>query len=136
MSPKKTEHKNEPLYILGRQIIHREAKVGINKAVSAKHSVAQLNSDVTVTAIAIKVDHSNIVDILKDVDVVVDATDNFEARYLINDACVILSKPLVSGSAVSLEGQVTVLHSPGPCYRYCSVQLLSWLLLCSHSLLY
>lgn len=62
--------------------------------------------------------HSNALDLVRDFDVIIDATDNVATRYLLNDACVLSSKPLVSGSALRLEGQITVYNCKrGPCYR-------------------
>lgn len=77
-----------------------------------------MNSTVNVTAYEKQLDSKNALEIIKDYDIVLDATDNVATRYLLNDACVIASKPLVSGSALQFEGQLTVYnHQNGPCYR-------------------
>lgn len=124
---------------LHRQIIHRmsEAETGQQKALSACERIKELNPLVKSIPIIEKVTSENALDLLRDCHVVIDATDNYEARYAINDACVQLGIPLVSGSAgnllylfiylyhlfflcvVGMEGQVTVLPCDGlsPCYR-------------------
>ncbi len=103
---------------LQRQIAHSIRTVGVNKAESAKKTFEALNSDVKVIAIKERLNSKNILDLIKDYDIVVDGTDNFPTRYLINDACVMLKKPLVSGAILRFEGQVTTIMSDeGPCYR-------------------
>lgn len=103
---------------LQRQIAHSIRAVGVNKAESAKKTFEALNSDVKVIAIKERLNSKNILDLIKDYDIVVDGTDNFPTRYLINDACVMLKKPLVSGAILRFEGQVTTIMSDeGPCYR-------------------
>ena len=103
---------------LHRQIIHRQDHVGMNKAYSARKAVESLNPLVDCRAIPERLDHQNAIQYIKDYDLVVDASDNPQTRYLVNDACVIAGKPLVSGSAVEVEGQLTVYnHNGGPCYR-------------------
>ena len=105
---------------LHRQILHDEAGAarGENKAHSAVRRLAQLNSAVPVVAHDTRLGPENALSLLTPMDIVVDATDNLETRYLLSDACVLLGKPLVAGSAVALEGQATVLCGRGgPCYR-------------------
>ena len=103
---------------LQRQIAHSVNTVGVNKADSAKKTFEALNTDVNVVAIKERINSENILDIMKDYDIVVDGTDNFPTRYLINDACVMLKKPLVSGAILRFEGQVTtILPGEGHCYR-------------------
>jgi len=103
---------------LQRQIAHSVKTLGVNKAESAKQTFENLNPDVKVIAIKQKINSKNILDLIKDYDIVVDGTDNFPTRYLINDACVMLKKPLVSGAILRFEGQVTtILPGDGPCYR-------------------
>ncbi len=103
---------------LQRQIAHSIRTIGINKAESAKKTFEALNPDVNVIPVKERVNSSNILDLFKDYDVIVDGTDNFPTRYLINDACVMLKKPLVSGAILRFEGQVTtILPGDGPCYR-------------------
>jgi adenylyltransferase/sulfurtransferase len=103
---------------LHRQIIHSEAKLRMNKAESAVQAMRLLNPTVTCTAIDAIFTHENAMDLVSSYDCVVDASDNPKTRYLVNDACVLAGKPLVSGSAVGTEGQLTVYnHKSGPCYR-------------------
>ena len=89
---------------LHRQILHDEAGAaqGENKAHSAVRRLAQLNSSVTVVAHDVRLNPKNALSLLAPMDIVVDATDNLETRYLLSDACVLLGKPLVAGSAVAL----------------------------------
>ncbi|MBI5049616.1 MAG: molybdopterin-synthase adenylyltransferase MoeB [Nitrospirae bacterium] len=103
---------------LQRQIAHSVKTLGINKADSAKKTFEALNPDVNVIPVKERLTNKNILELIKDYDVVVDGTDNFPTRYLINDACVMLKKPLVSGAILRFEGQVTtILPGDGPCYR-------------------
>jgi molybdopterin/thiamine biosynthesis adenylyltransferase len=103
---------------LQRQIAHSMNTLGVNKADSAKKTFEALNTDVNVIAIKERINSTNILDLMKDYDIVVDGTDNFPTRYLINDACVLLKKPLVSGAILRFEGQVTtILPGEGHCYR-------------------
>ncbi|OGX44538.1 MAG: molybdenum cofactor biosynthesis protein MoeB [Omnitrophica WOR_2 bacterium RIFCSPLOWO2_02_FULL_63_16] len=103
---------------LQRQIIHRTEDVGRLKVESAKERINQINPDVQVTTYNTRLTRENILDILKDYDLVIDGTDNFQTRYLVNDASVFQKKPNVYGSIFRFEGQATV-FSPfkGPCYR-------------------
>ena len=103
---------------LQRQIAHSMNTLGVNKADSAKKTFEALNTDINVIAIKERINSKNILDLMKDYDIVVDGTDNFPTRYLINDACVMLKKPLVSGAILRFEGQVTtILPGEGHCYR-------------------
>ncbi|KAI9501595.1 hypothetical protein BX070DRAFT_239987 [Coemansia spiralis] len=104
---------------LHRQIIHSEAAAsGTPKVVSAHMGVSRLNPLCNVRLYNVLLDSTNAKDIMRNYDIVVDATDNAATRYLINDACVMLGIPLVSGSAVRLDGQLTVYnYNGGPCYR-------------------
>lgn len=103
---------------LHRQIVHQERCVGMSKADSIKMQLAQLNATVNVTPYTVSLSSNNALDIIRDYDVVLDATDNVATRYLLNDACVFASKPLVSGSALQFEGQLAVYnYKNGPCYR-------------------
>jgi molybdopterin/thiamine biosynthesis adenylyltransferase/rhodanese-related sulfurtransferase len=103
---------------LQRQILHNESRIGEPKVESAKQTLKALNPDVKVITYHSKLSSQNVLEIIKDYDVVVNGCDNFPTRYLINDACVFLKKPLVDASIYRFEGQVTV-HIPfeGPCYR-------------------
>ncbi|CAG9809425.1 unnamed protein product [Chironomus riparius] len=104
---------------LHRQLLHYESDVLKNSKVdSAINKLQQMNSSIKFIRHNILINSSNAFDILRDYDIVVDCTDNVATRYLLNDACVLLKKPLVSGSALQLEGQLTVYnYQDGPCYR-------------------
>jgi molybdopterin/thiamine biosynthesis adenylyltransferase/rhodanese-related sulfurtransferase len=107
---------------LQRQILHTQARVGVAKVASAAQALAALNPGVRVEAIAERVGADNVERLLRDVDVVVDGADNFATRYLLNDACVRLGKPLVYGAVLQFEGQVSVFDAGrqrghAPCYR-------------------
>jgi adenylyltransferase/sulfurtransferase len=112
------DNDNVELSNLQRQIAHSVKTVDVNKAESAKQTFEALNPDVNVIAIKERIDSKNILDLFRDYNIIVDGTDNFPTRYLINDACVMLKKPLVSGAILRFEGQVTtILPGDGPCYR-------------------
>jgi adenylyltransferase/sulfurtransferase len=103
---------------LQRQIAHSVKTLGMKKAESAKQTFEALNPDVNVIAIKERLNSQNILNLIKDYDIVIDGTDNFPTRYLINDACVMSGKPLVTGAILRFEGQVTtILPGDGPCYR-------------------
>ncbi|KAK4005494.1 hypothetical protein OUZ56_007202 [Daphnia magna] len=103
---------------LHRQIMHREASVGVSKAASLAQAVRSLNSRVRVTVHDVQLDGSNAMGIVSGYDVALDCSDNPATRYLINDACVLSGRPLISGSALRWEGQLTVYnYRDGPCYR-------------------
>ncbi len=103
---------------LQRQIAHSTKTLGLHKVDSAKATFEALNPDVNVVGIKERINKDNIMDLIKDYDIVVDGSDNFPTRYLVNDACVLLKKPLVSGAILKFEGQVTtVLPGEGHCYR-------------------
>jgi sulfur-carrier protein adenylyltransferase/sulfurtransferase len=103
---------------LQRQVIHGGADVGRLKTESAVEAVARVNPLVTVVRHDLRLDSSNALEILRDYDVILDGTDNFPTRYLLNDACVLLGKPHVWGSIYRFDGQVSVWWAEhGPCYR-------------------
>lgn len=103
---------------LQRQIAHSVNTLGKPKVESVKKTFEALNPDVHVKAMKERITRDNIMDLIRDYDVVVDGSDNFPTRYLINDACVMLGKPLVSGAILRFEGQVsTILPHDGHCYR-------------------
>ena len=103
---------------LQRQVIHNTERVGQPKSSSAKATINALNPDVDVIEHQLRLDSSNILDIIKDYDVLVDGADNFPTRYLLNDASVRLRKPVVSASILGFEGQIsTFVPYEGPCYR-------------------
>jgi adenylyltransferase/sulfurtransferase len=93
---------------LQRQIIHSEETLGVLKVESARDRLQELNSDIDVKTYNTMLTSENAMDIIKDYDIVVDGTDNFATRYLVNDACVLLGKPNVYGSIFRFEGQVSV----------------------------
>lgn len=103
---------------LQRQIMHGTSRVGQSKLVSAKARLEDLNPDVTIETYETSLTSQNALEILQQYDLIVDGTDNFPTRYLVNDACVMLGKPLVYGSIFRFEGQATVFDAQaGPCYR-------------------
>jgi adenylyltransferase/sulfurtransferase len=103
---------------LQRQILHANDRVGTPKVESAKKTLEGLNPDVKVVPYQAKLTSENIMEIIKDYDLVVDGCDNFPTRYLVNDACVLTGKPNVHGSIFQFEGQATVFYpGHGPCYR-------------------
>jgi molybdopterin/thiamine biosynthesis adenylyltransferase/rhodanese-related sulfurtransferase len=103
---------------LQRQILHANDRVGMPKVESAKKTLEGLNPDVKVIPYQAKLTSENIMEILKDYDLVIDGCDNFPTRYLVNDACVLTGKPNVHGSIFQFEGQATVFYpGKGPCYR-------------------
>ena len=103
---------------LQRQILHANDRVGMPKVESAKKTLEGLNPDVKVIPYQAKLTSENIMEILKEYDLVVDGCDNFPTRYLVNDACVLAGKPNVHGSIFQFEGQATVFYpGKGPCYR-------------------
>src|SRR5437879_4198452 len=103
---------------LQRQVIHGTKDVGRKKLDSAADSMLDINPYMRVDKFETAISSENAFDIMKDYDMVVDGTDNFPTRYLINDACVLLKKPNVYGSIFRFEGQATIFAYPGgPCYR-------------------
>lgn len=119
---------------LHRQVIHRERSQGMDKVESARNSILELNSSVRVDLHREGFTERNGLELVKQYDVIIDGSDNVSTRYLINDACVMAGKPLVSGSAVRFEGQLTIYNyqnhhhhndekdekegeERGPCYR-------------------
>ena len=103
---------------LQRQIIHSTERIGMLKTESAKKTIQALNPDVNVTLYNEKMDSSNIMNLIEGYDYIVDGSDNFPTRYLVNDACIMRNKTLIHGSIYRFEGQVTVFKpGDGPCYR-------------------
>jgi molybdopterin/thiamine biosynthesis adenylyltransferase/rhodanese-related sulfurtransferase len=103
---------------LQRQVIHNTERVGTPKTESARITIEALNPDVNVVEHRTRLDASNVLDIIKDYDVLVDGADNFPTRYLLNDASVRLRKPVVSASILTFDGQIsTFVPYEGPCYR-------------------
>ena len=103
---------------LQRQIIHGTPDVGRPKLESARDSLAAINPEVRIETHDVALSSANALDVFRDYDVIVDGTDNFPTRYLVNDACVLLGKPNCYGSIFRFEGQASVFGAPdGPCYR-------------------
>jgi molybdopterin/thiamine biosynthesis adenylyltransferase/rhodanese-related sulfurtransferase len=104
---------------LQRQILHHLDDVGRPKVESAEEAIANLNTDVKVVPHRVLLNSENALDIIQGYDVVINGSDNFPTRYLVNDACALLGKPLVDGSIFRFEGQLTVFDpaNGGPCYR-------------------
>jgi sulfur-carrier protein adenylyltransferase/sulfurtransferase len=103
---------------LQRQIIHSTANVGRPKLDSAKERIAEINPFVQVDTHEVALSSENALELFADYDIIVDGTDNFPTRYLVNDACVLTGKPNVYGSIFRFEGQATVFYAKeGPCYR-------------------
>jgi adenylyltransferase/sulfurtransferase len=103
---------------LQRQIIHGQSDIGRPKAQSARESIQEINPYVDVVVHAERLDSTNALDIFAGYDLIVDGTDNFPTRYLVNDACVLLGKPYVWGSIYRFDGQAAVFWAEhGPCYR-------------------
>src|SRR4051812_6514599 len=103
---------------LQRQVLHGTADVGRPKLHSARDRIRSINPEVRVDLYETHLTSANALDILRPYDVVIDGTDNFPTRYLVNDACVLLNKPNVYGSIFRFDGQASVFHPPaGPCYR-------------------
>ncbi len=103
---------------LQRQIIHGQSDIGKSKAESAKESIAEINPYVKVNIHNVRLDVENVMEIFAQYDLIVDGTDNFATRYLVNDAAVLLKKPYVWGSIYRFDGQASVFWAEhGPCYR-------------------
>lgn len=103
---------------LQRQVIHFTGDVGKPKVTSAQEKIAQINPQVKVLTYATALNSQNALNILKNYDLVIDGTDNFPTRYLVNDACVLSGKPLIYGAVFRFEGQCSVFGlKDGPCYR-------------------
>jgi sulfur-carrier protein adenylyltransferase/sulfurtransferase len=103
---------------LQRQVIHGQSDIGRSKAESARDSVKEINPLIDVVLHTDRLDSSNAMDVFAPYDLIVDGTDNFATRYLVNDACVLLGKPYVWGSIYRFDGQASVFWAEhGPCYR-------------------
>ncbi len=103
---------------LQRQIIHGQSDIGRSKAESARDSIKEINPYVDVVIHDERLDSSNVLPLFSQYDLIVDGTDNFATRYLVNDACVLLGKPYVWGSIYRFDGQASVFWAEhGPCYR-------------------
>jgi adenylyltransferase/sulfurtransferase len=114
------DHDTVDMSNLQRQIIHSTEDVLARKTDSAQHSIIALNPDVAVSTLDKRLNATELEAILRDVDVVLDCSDNFATRFMLNRVCVQLGKPLVSGAVIRFEGQLTVFtpaHPDSPCYN-------------------
>jgi adenylyltransferase/sulfurtransferase len=103
---------------LQRQILHTTADIGKPKVESATRTLKALNPDVNIIPLPTRITVDNVMDIIKDYDLIVDGSDNFETRYLMNDACYLAGKTNIHGSIFQFEGMATVFApNEGPCYR-------------------
>ena len=103
---------------LQRQVIHSARDVGRPKVASARDRIKGINPHINVITHNVMLTSANALDIIRDYDIVADGTDNYQTRYLVNDACVLLGKPNVYGSIFQFEGQASVFYAKeGPCYR-------------------
>jgi len=103
---------------LQRQVIHTTPDVGKAKVLSAQETMKAINPDITVNTYRQFVDASNIMDLIADYDFILDGTDNFPAKFLINDACVLAKKPFSHAGIIRFKGQLmTYVPGAGPCYR-------------------
>lgn len=103
---------------LHRQVLHTELTQGQPKALSAAQAISRLNSSVHCVPYHLQLSRENAIQLIQQYDIVADCSDNVPTRYLVNDACVLTGKPLVSASALRMEGQLTVYnYRGGPCYR-------------------
>lgn len=103
---------------LARQVIHGQSDIGRSKIESAKGKIVEINPLIKVNIHEVRLDTSNAMEIFSDYDLIIDGSDNFATRYLINDACVLLNKPYIWGSVLRFDGQASVVWAKyGPCYR-------------------
>lgn len=103
---------------LQRQILHNTGRLGRPKTDSGRETLVALNPEVKVVTHQLRVSADNVMELIQDYDIVVDAVDNFAARFLVNDACVMAGKPLVEAGVLRWDGMVmTILPRQGPCYR-------------------
>jgi adenylyltransferase/sulfurtransferase len=112
------DNDNVDLSNLQRQIAHNIKTLRKPKVISAKKTFETLNPDVNIIAVKQRLTKKNILGLIKDYDIVADCSDNYATRFLVNDACVMTKKPLVTGAVFKFEGQLTVvIPGEGPCYR-------------------
>ena len=114
------DHDEVDLSNLQRQIVHRTASIGESKVASARDTLLAINPHVQIDLIDRKLDYAGLRELAASADVVVDATDRFDVRYAINDACFAAGTPVVSGAAIRFEGQLSVFDPrvpDSPCYR-------------------
>ena len=111
------DNDNVELSNLQRQVVHTTKRIGVNKAASANMTAKEINPEIQIDVIVERLTESNIDAIFADYDIVADGTDNFDTRYLINDASVRLEKILVTAALLRFDGQLTTVKPGGPCYR-------------------
>ena len=114
------DNDNVDLTNLQRQTIHNTETIGISKVQSATKAIAKINPEINVVPIQEYVDEKRLQKLVKEVDIVVDASDNFATRHTINQVCVTYKKPLVSGAAIRFNGQISVFNltnNASPCYH-------------------
>ncbi|XP_021758989.1 adenylyltransferase and sulfurtransferase MOCS3-like [Chenopodium quinoa] len=112
------DHDVVELNNMHRQVIHTEAYIGKSKVESAAAACRSINSTIEIVEYREALRISNALEIFSKYDLIIDATDNVPSRYMINDCCIVLKKPLVSGAALGFEGQLTIYnYKGGPCYR-------------------
>ncbi|KAI4503573.1 hypothetical protein M0802_000976 [Mischocyttarus mexicanus] len=111
------DYDNIEINNLHRQVLFTEGSIGMPKVTVAAEFLNKLNSYTKVTPYKLQLDSKNALKIIESYDIVLDATDNVATRYLLNDACVLSKKPLISGSALRFEGHLSVFNYNGPCYR-------------------
>jgi adenylyltransferase/sulfurtransferase len=102
---------------LARQVLYKTDEVGASKAIKAAEALRDLNPAIVVTGVAVNLTVENASNYIEKHDLIIDCTDNFQTRYLINDVCVALKKPFVYGAIHAWEGQFAVFHPQGPSYR-------------------
>jgi adenylyltransferase/sulfurtransferase len=103
---------------LNRQFLHNDSRIGMNKAISGKQTLNQLNPDIEVEAVTDKIEEHNAEELIGDAELIVDCMDNFPTRYILNKAAIRLGIPMVHGSVWGLEGRITFIHVPEtPCFQ-------------------
>ncbi|MCF6776881.1 HesA/MoeB/ThiF family protein [Thiotrichales bacterium 19X7-9] len=102
---------------LQRQVLYRENQIGQAKVDTAKDQLSQLNSTIDIQAFDLKLNYSHAIELFKQYDLIIDGSDNFTTRYLINDACCQLEKPFISASILQTQGQVALFNGHNNCYR-------------------
>lgn len=102
---------------LQRQVLHATERIGLSKVESARRAVASVNPEVTVVSHPLRLDAGNAMEVIGGYDIVADGSDNFATRFLVNDACRLAGKTLVSAAVLRFDGQLATFKAPGPCYR-------------------
>jgi adenylyltransferase/sulfurtransferase len=103
---------------LNRQILHNHNRIGVNKAVSGKQTLEELNPDITVTAFTDKIDENSVDELVGDADIILDCMDNFPTRYVLNDCAIKKKIPMVYGSIYGMEGRLSFINAPEtPCLK-------------------